>query len=378
MEHVLHIDRSSLGIYRLPFSHTEVANLPGVSAADYRGIVRSITLEDGELVTAESLTPGNRRLHVTLPSIGNKVHEWLNLSPLMAPLVLVSALPGYWLNRFRLSRDLKVLLQNGVQRISIGDLYRIRMKQRQVLVEHAHSLYVKLWMLRHHRQIFRDSFDSASSSPNDAQRHHVAINAEFMAHDNCMYAILDEYASCLSTMLEISTGNPTVSSFHKLVKKPQQLPGPIAAVLQEMDWYEPFRLRRANATHAFCTRVVLGDDDNDIRLHQKPQPKLFSGQFDLSIDNREAAELFDHAAFTFDRFLEELSASLLLLFHHFDHVTVPNLDPNNPGVMENTVVWTRGVRFLSSLSHEGEGWAMVGHNGNCVVLSDKNGSLKST
>jgi hypothetical protein len=373
-EVMLHVDGESFGIYPFPLNIVEVdaENLTQLEAA--RQSWRGGTLT-GVRCELEEHVRFFRTPIRTNPQVSEPVLSWGELPPSGAPIVLLRALPGFWLNRFRLSHSWQDLTQPGRRSVDLADLLAQRRMMREKLVWHAESLGTKFLSLRYHRSNFNEVLEAAKAADPNRKYANIRATAEFSAHDDRMYSILDELAAVHAVMEKIRTGKDVARKFHDLHQNRVRLPQPLSEILAKADWYEPFRLRRANATHAFGSLVNLKDDENDLFLYQHPDRLLRGSPADRKPPMGAATEIFAVQVKQFDQLVADLAIYLLSLFHPWDFVVVGHA-PVESESLSARPVWVRNLRFLPQLEEPGTAWAVAGPNGAIAVRTDDRGGLK--
>ncbi|MFI5396043.1 MAG: hypothetical protein ACHQ9S_10960 [Candidatus Binatia bacterium] len=368
----VHIDRISFGIYEFPLDMVEVDESAISEIEIGEHVFRACKLAGLRCQlrgTAQSFCRNVR----TNPNLHNVVFPWIHLAPSTAPIVLLSAIPGFWLGRFRLARQWNNVKAPGDQCLDLAQLMAPRRKLRERLVQHAASLQSKLCSLRYHRSNFHQAVEDAAR---ESYKKHPLIRAtaEFAAHESCAYSFLEELTRVLSCFEKIRNGTDVPTSFHGLYEKRDKLAPDLSRVLTDVSWYESFRLRRANATHAFGAVVSLSAEENDLFLHQHPD-RLIVGSALGAWPQREKPEAaFNEQVRELDRFLSALSAYLLTLFHPWDAVIL-NLAPPDSERKEQRAVWVRGVWFDPSLETRGTGWGIGEVDGTIAIRTDQNGGL---
>jgi hypothetical protein len=365
---ILSFDQDSFGIYPFPFHAVEVTN-SNVSAPQ--------TWRAGDLLGTVCkvadppfpIRPGTR----ANPSLPKPVLSWMRMAPDAAPLALIHAAPGFWLNRYRRSSKYETLCTGSVAEVDLKGILDQRAEQRRRLREHSQSLTAKFWSMRYHRENLMSAIKEAEASKGGRRLDYLTrATAEFSAHDGVMYSLLEELAVLHSIFEKIRTGKDVTTSFHTLYNSRSKLAPPLGQFLQELEWYEPFRVRRANATHAFGTMIVSSPEDNDIYLYQHPDKHIY-GSMPAPAPGR-VLDMFVELARVFDRFVDQFCIFLLSLFHPFDVVMLPNAEkPGDP--FEETLVWVRSLEFDPSLARETDAWVMQDKSGQIALVAHRIGGL---
>jgi len=297
------------------------------------------------------------------------------LPPSAAPVVLLRALSTFWLNRFRLSHYWQGLAEPGPRSVDLGGLLAKRRTIREKLIRHAESLASKFLSLRYHRSNFNQAVAAAKTAGTNRKYATIRATAEFSAHDDRMYAILDELAAAHALMERMRTGKDVIRNFHALCQKQADLPQPLSEVLEKANWYEPFRLRRANTTHTFGSLVQLKDDESDFFLYQHSDRLLRGSPTDREPPMGAAAEIFAVQVKQFDQLIADRAAYFLSLFHPWDFVVMGHA-PVGSESLGARPVWVRNLRFLPKLEEPGTAWAVIGRDGAIEVRTDDRGGLK--
>jgi hypothetical protein len=245
---IIHIDNSSFGIYPLPAYFVEVSE----SKYKTQGTARIGLLSEDTFTVREKFDiKENVR---TNPSLGeSQIHCWYRVSASAAPVVLINAIPGFWLNRFRFHNKLAFLLEDGQQTLQVKKMYEYRKPLRQALVQHAASLQARLWSLSYHKHNFENILGDTERTGFIKA---LQATAEFSAYDASLYGVLEEFSAITRLMYKIISGVDLPQSFHSLVCS-ENLPEDLSKVLNKLSWYEPFRIRRANTAHAFSSTIHL-------------------------------------------------------------------------------------------------------------------------
>lgn len=205
-EAVLVRDDESYGIYPMPVSLVVVDRLPGDTSDVPRSWAHTATLS-GETCTVDpGATAGTRDVRVVSATTGT-VRAWVTCSHRSAFAWLLDALPNFWLNRHRLTSAVSEALRRNTPLAIDASPKRTRFRER--LIHHANSLKCKLWTLQYHRGNLRAAIEDCRQKPHEKNLHLIRANAEFTAHDNECYALLDELARVLSLMTTIRTGGET-------------------------------------------------------------------------------------------------------------------------------------------------------------------------
>lgn len=163
-------------------------------------------------------------------------------------------------------------------------------------------------------------------------------------------------------------------SFHDLYKKRNKVAPDLSRILQGASWYESFRLRRANATHAFGAVVGLSAEENELFLQQHPDRLIVGSAFGASPQRDTAEAAFEEQVRELDRLLSVLSAYLLTLFHPWDAVILNLASPDSER-KEQRAVWVRGVWFDPSLETPGTGWGIEEVDGTIGIRTNQRGGL---
>lgn len=367
-EGVLVRDAVSYGVYPIPGCALVVVDSPPEEA----GVV-PVGMAYLARLTAESCqvqlppTIATRDVRVFSGQASGGVLSWIRVPTASASSWLVEALPGFWLNRHRLPRELAEAIERGAA-IPINNSTKLG-EQRERLYHHANSLKCKLWTLQYHRGNLRSALRDCAEKPHEKNLHLVKANAELTAHDNECYALLDELAALLSILSSISRGVETPTSFHDLHKARAKQHEPLKAALQDTAWYESFRMRRANSTHAFKAFSSLNRETSEVLLWQHPDRRIFTVP-DLALNGRNATDVVDELATSFDDLVARLSIHMLSLFHPFDVVRM-HMKSHREGPVGQPTVWTRRIFFSPDL--EWVGHALLDPDGGMELWTGANG-----
>jgi hypothetical protein len=373
----VHIDDTSFGIYPIPGNVVVMDPGPtvptGFPVLPLGNFCIANQLDD-ELRITGPVDPVRRDTRINA-HIKDPVCSWLKISPTGAPPALFRAMSGFWLNRYRLTRDLRSLFDGprSVQ-LQLSSLTEPRKPLREALLHHGRSLEQKTWALFHHRGALNGAFDALQQSPQNAY-HLMCATAEYNAMTACMYSILEEITHAFSIFDRIRFGTSRPGSFHQLHSKRDKQEAPLKSILDEATWYEGFRLRRANAAHAFGTVVALDPSATDIFLFQHPEPVVYSKSPTPPPAVQAARTNVSELARGFDRLIERYSAHLLTLFHPWDLVIVHRAT-SHAEKMEAIPVWVRNLIFDEKLRRSTDAWVCVDDHGDSVFYTDEKGGLR--
>jgi len=353
-------DDVSLGVYPFPIHVVEVE----VAAGTPRQICQPARLEAGILKVEKptgTFRPGvrmNRALQTPICSS-------LKVASDTASWTLAQATPGFWLNRFRSTSNVESL-KNGTAQLDLKKVLSARASVRRRLVEHSLSLISKFWSMRYHRENFREAVKEAGTVVGARRLGCITrATAEFVAHDACIYSILEEVTRLYASFESIRSGKDLTKSFHQLYNMRETLPDPLRAACCEAAWYEEFRRRRANSTHAFASIVVLGPSVDDISLYQRADRSIYGNvpQPDLA----PVGDAFDKLSSGFDRLLDAMSLYMLRLFHPWDIVTLHMAEKVEDG-FRPTTVWVRTLQFDPALCRKTDAWVMTDQTGEIAMV----------
>jgi hypothetical protein len=371
-EAVLLRDNESYGIYPFPVAAVIPEAPPGETAWHQTWLHTVELVGDKARVTTPGQGLPNARDFRPLRFPKGAVAGWTVTSANAAFAFLLEALPNFWLNRYRLKTGILAAIHNGTPMNIDGDEKRTR--QRELLAQHANSLKMKMWALQYHRGNFLAAIADCKARPTESLYHLTKASAEFTAHDNESYAMLDEFARVRSILSAIRTGVDGPSSFHDLHKAAHKQPKELADILKEMDWYEAFRMRRANSTHAFKAYSTVDALSEDVVLWQHPERSIFT-EPGLNLNGDLAAGVFAKLVDGFDRAWVKLSIHLLGQFHPFDTVTM-NIKETVEAPTKVLTVWVRRILFSKEYDSGWLGHALLDANGKVHVQIGANGGLK--
>jgi len=374
--YLLHCDDISFGVYQIPFTAAR-GDDPDTGPKDLPrsnlGFIRSART-DGNAVRVYG--PATRVLaDIRVPSIAKQsVHSWVRFPATAALVVLIEAMHNFWTNRFRLTNDTRRLEVDVVKRLELEQLNAKRRTQREKLYQHQLSLRQKLWALRYHRSGFYDALDQLSADRPSHLFQLTRATAEYNALTACMYAFLEELTSVLSIFEGISRGKNRKPSFHQLHKNRAAEEGALRDLLDTAEWYEGFRLRRANTAHAFGNIIALQPDETDPYLMQHPDARIYSEQPLPPAVIPNARSATETLVAEFDAFLVALSRYMLAMFHPWDSVSLYHLRDDGNG-FEASSVWVRHVLFRPQRQGEPEPWAGFDDQGRVAFRTDSRGGL---
>lgn len=367
----LHFDSVSFGIYPFPVQLVEVGALPPdwPQLVEERGSYGFAVVDDTRFKQCEAFTP--RGILRSNPALKDPVLSWLRMAPSAAPMVLVQALPAFWLGRYRPKREVREALGKG-QSVDVAPNLKERKPLRTRLREHAQSLSSKLWALQYHEGQFRQHTDAARGAQ-EPWFELTAASADFRAYAETVYSLLDETARALSIMHSISSGSHTAHSFHELHKRPTALAPQLRDLLKAAAWYEGFRLLRANSAHSFAAFVHRNEDD-ELLLYQHPDQNIYNGATVPPPEPEEVETTFSALSSSFRPFYASLCQYALSLFHPWDVAVIPTADP---GLSAHSLqpVWVRRVAFDSKYETDQTSWAMLSKTGEVIMRTLPEGGL---
>lgn len=370
----IHVDDISVGIYEFP-PMPALVNV--VDAPAVKSWVRTGWLEGDQLECEDRVVESDRPIRPVVPAQDfGSIHSWLKVSPGTAWFWFWSAMPNYWLNRFRLTTELRALQRPGRGFVDVSRILRTRAMNRESFGHHADSLAAKTWALRYHRTNFRDAIDKSIVEPERRQLHAIRANAEFCAHDAACYSVLEEVARLLSLMIRIKSGNATPESFHTLHDERASQPQGLRDALDEMGWFEAFRQRRANTAHAFASLVGMHPEVAGGTLSQHPDRRIMQVPSAPTNDGKAALDVFNEFVKDFDNSLRALARYLLQLFHPFDVVSGLLLDPRKGGNVERKTVWACGIQFDPARASPDEGEVFADFDLTIRVRATEDGALR--
>lgn len=354
-EALFHMDDTSFGVYPFPLHATTVENLPTdwqtpeTTAGSYGfGSLQGSTFEPKRDFVPKQHLRSN-------PWLASDVLAWLRLAPSAAPLVFVQALPGFWLGRYRLTTAHRSALLEK-KSFDLSQTLKIRAPLRALLAAHSSSIANKLWALEYHQGRFNEHIGVAREAGGDALFELVAAGAEFRAYAETVYSLLEETTRAAAILQRIARGQSGQQSFHKLHSDAENAPPMLRTILEGATWHEKFRLRRANAAHAFAP--MLGREGDELSLYQHPDALIYAGARFAPPKADNAVAAFDELSQPFRRFYADYSAYLLTLFHPWDVVIIPHSSLDG-GVPDSRPVWTRRVGFEPSHERPNSYWALM-------------------
>ncbi len=333
---LIHVDDRSVGIYSTVFAFSE-RDFP----SDYGdGEYFRAKLEENRLTVFEkaSIRP-NLALSPAGPEGG--VHTFVELPSQIAWAALLSALPGFWTFRFPHSGVLRSLSSGSavdlLQLTSRRSVYRLR------LLGAADSMQQKTWAIRYHRKRFNRILEEARQTPTAPAL--VKLTAEFAAHDNAIYSILDEMAATCSTMMSLIGRRACSSSFSDWAKDTRCAPEELRPCLSKLGWYDGFHKRRSGATHAFSAHVGAMPE-GELTVFQIPQ--LRSPELPTPGILGNAQVLMEETSAGLDTFLQMLGQHMLKMFHPFDLARIRSAKALGE-TAEAFLVWARRITFSDAL-----------------------------
>jgi hypothetical protein len=288
------------------------------------------------------------------------------------PMLLFEALPNYWVGRFRYVGPAKELGRSPGMVFDPGSFLLKRQPQRNRLVQHSASLKQKAWAIKYHRGNLLSALEDAKKDPTNLYSLTVA-GAEYAAWGDCLYSLLEELASVLGLLRSIAGESPTPSSFHDLHKTAGEFDAELGNLLSAADWYESFRLGRANSAHAFGAVVTASDGGDDLQLWQHPDPRIYSGS-PIPEASREALSHVSTLLSGSDALVTGICRHMLGMFHPWDVVTFVHGAPSTPSHHEQVRVWVRELSFFDG-GEKPAVWTLLDQEGTIRVATDERGGL---
>ena len=341
------------------------------------GSSREVTYESGHLRCHGDLTKGDSLRRPTTHEVTEEVLSWLRVSPALAWSCLYCAIPDFWLNRFRRTTDW-TQVETTDHKIDLAKLISKRQLQRADLGHHALSLRSKIWALKHHRNGFRAALTDYKENRN-RELALVTLTAEFCAHDAATYSLLEELARLLSLVTLISEGKETPLSFHELHKKRETAADDeLRSILDSIEWFEPFRRRRANTSHSFTAMLHPDAETEAVVLAQRVDPRLRGGPREEPAVVITAGEVFEQFVTGTETFLSKFSIYLLRKFTPYDLVTLQFATHDDLSNFKATTVWTRRLIFDPRLANPSDGEAIIASDGSVRIRGTSAGGFHRT
>jgi hypothetical protein len=374
-DYLLHLDQNSWGIYKFPLMVGDASPNPHRRQAQSDlGAFRFAREASGGGIQVHGgvtqLTKDGRAMLDKLPVV-----SWFRIGRAAAPMLLLEALPGYWVSRFRYVGPAKELRTDVDPAFDPSSFLLKRQPQRNRLVQHAISLRQKTWAIKYHRGNLLSALEQAKGNSSSLYGLTVA-GAEYAALGHCLYSLLEELADALALLRIIQGLSATPSSFHDLHGKASDLDCDLGEILNKADWYESFRLERANAAHSFGAVVGMNSDSNDLQLWQHPDARIYSGATSPPVPAHEAISHVETLLRGSDILVESLSIYMLGMFHPWDVVTFMHAHPSTPGNPEQVRVWVREVSFFDG-AEKPAAWTLLDKDGVIRVTTDERGGLVS-
>jgi hypothetical protein len=374
---MVHFDNDSFGVYEFPFNTIDVnsgENAPPNLPKFNLGSLRSARVAGEQVEFFGQVTPLRKDGRI-LVALNRPISSWLILPPSAAPAVLIQSLPSFWLNRFRFTSKSRGL-QSENCKLDLAPLLEERQRLREELIQHSQSLMQKAWALRYHRGNLIDALGKLDIQSTSSYYPLICASAEYNALAACIYATLEELTRVFSIFEKIRTGKERSRSFHQLHKNRDAETEQLSLILEGATWYERFRLRRANSTHAFGALVTLDKESTDLYLVQHPDPRIYASSPapppPVELIHGEVQDLING----FDNLIEQFSIFLLSLFHPWDLVVLNHADTVETE-WEETTVWVRHVVFDENQRRSTDAWVSVNEDGRMAFRTDLRGGLST-
>ena len=333
---LIHVDSHSVGVYpaELAISQRDFASDFG-DGDHFRG-----TVDEPDLAIHEQMHPPPRLAYS--PASGERgVHTYIVFSTQVAWNVALCSLPGFWAYRFPRSGPLRNLEPGA--KIPFAAIAQRRATNRLKLLGTADSMLQKTWAISYHRKRFARAIEQVRLNPTAPSL--VKLTAEFAAHDNAIYGLLDEIAALCNTVAQIIGKNPCPSSFHSLTQRTGSLPPELVLCFSSLHWYETFHQRRSCATHAFSAHVAA-QPEGDLAVFQIPVLRSSSPPTLEVLGN--AQSIMDEMSNGLNSFLLTFAQQLLTMFHPFDVARLTTAEAIGEPT-ETFLVWTRRIAFRDGL-----------------------------
>ena len=375
-EYIVHFDDDSFGVYDLKSNVKDVnlgENAPSNLPKFKLGSFRYARVAEEQLEVFGQVTPMKQDARMNV-NFNKPITDWLVTSPFTAPVVLIQSLPSFWLNRFRFSSKHRNL-QNENTKFNLTPLLEERKHLREDLIQHNQSLEQKLWTIRYHRENLMNALKKLDTQSTSSYYLLVCASAEYNALLACMYATLEELTHVFYIFEKIRTRKDRSDNFHDLHKNRDKETDDLRLILEEAKWYEQFRLRRANSSHAFGAIVALLDEKStDLYLMQHPNHRIYNKSVSSPPFKHLIREEIPTIINGFDRLLEQFSIFLISLFHPWDLVVITN---GSMEELQETCVWVRHILFNENNRSGSDSWVSIDKDGQIEFQAKIQGGLST-